>query len=93
MAEARRTRRCGQRFPDEEQLALTIKTLKAKKMLSSSLDLTRRGGVKTQKIAALAVPAEDAMDFARRKQRAAPLQKAVLELLCAVGQRVGAGNL
>ena len=74
-----------QRFPDEEQLALTIKTLKAKKMLTSSLDLTRRGGVKTQKIAALAVPAEDAMDFARRKQRAAPLQKAVLELLCAVG--------
>ena len=74
-----------QRFPDEEQLALTIKTLKAKKMLTSSLDLTRRGGVKTQKLAALAVPAEDAMDFARRKQRAAPLQKAVLELLCAVG--------
>ena len=74
-----------QRFPDEEQLAQTIKTLKAKKMLTSSLDLTRRGGVKTQKLAALAVPAEDAMDFARRKQRAAPLQKAVLELLCAVG--------
>ena len=73
-----------QRFPDEEQLALTIKTLKAKKMLTSSLDLTRRGGVKTQKLAALAVPAEDAMDFARRKQRAAPLQKAVLD---------GAGDL
>ncbi len=74
-----------QRFPDEAALAQAIKALKGKKMLTSSLDLMQRGSVKTQKIAALAVPAEDALEFARRKQRSAPLQRAVLELLCSVG--------
>ena len=74
-----------QRFPDEAALAQAIKALKGKKMLTSSLDLMQRGSVKTQKIAVLAVPAEDALEFARRKQRSAPLQRAVLELLCSVG--------
>ena len=74
-----------QRFPDGEQLAQTIRTLKTQKALASSLDLTRRGSTKKQKIASLAVPAEDALDFARRKQRSAPLQTSVLQLLCSVG--------
>ena len=74
-----------QRFPEEAELQAALKTLRSRKMIASSLDLTQRGSTKTQKIAALAVPAEEAHAFAQRKQRSAPLQAAVLELLCSVG--------
>ena len=74
-----------QRFPEEEPLRQALKKLQSRKMVVSSLDLTPRGSAKMQKIVSLAVPADDALEFARRKQKSAPLQKNVLELLCAVG--------
>ena len=74
-----------QRFPQETELQTAIKTLKAKKLLTSSLELSVRGSTKSQKFAMLAVSAEEAQDFARRKQKSAPLQAAALSLLCTVG--------
>ena len=40
---------------------------------------------KTEKLAVLAVPAEDAMAMVRQRRKAAPLRYAVTELLCALG--------
>lgn len=69
---------------DTQALNAAIKYLSAKKLITSNLDLAQRAGSKHERIAALAVSAEEAAEYAARKQRTAPLQKAVLELLCTV---------
>ena len=73
-------------FPSQqEELERTVKQMLKKKLLRSNLDFSRKVHDKTEKIAVLAVPAEQAMVYAERKRRAAPLQAEVLRLLCAVG--------
>ena len=71
--------------PDEETLNGVLRYLKQKKWITGHTDFTRRTGDKTEKIAALAVSAEEAMAFAATRGRSAAMQKSVLELLCAVG--------
>lgn len=73
-----------EQFSDEE-LERALKYLLSKKLISQAVDMTRRTGEKTQKMASLAVAAEEAMAYASQKKHAAPLQSAVLELLCTVG--------
>src|SRR5699024_10049664 len=47
---------------------------------------TQRGvGDKTEKVAVLAIPAEDAMALVTPRRRSAPLRYSVTELLCTLG--------
>lgn len=81
--ESRELKQC---FPDAlDELEKTLQLLLKKKLLRSNLDFSRKVHDKTEKIATLAIPAEEAMALAERKRRAAPLQAEVLKLLCAVG--------
>ncbi len=72
-------------FPDEKTAENGIAYLKKKGLIASSIDYDRRIHDKTEKIASLAVTAEEAMEYAGRKMRSAPLQSEVLKLLCAIG--------
>ena len=69
---------------DEEALDAAVKYLIRKKWLTGRTDFSRQSNDKTEKIAVLAAPAEDVMDYASQCLRA-PVQKAVLELMCSLG--------
>ena len=71
--------------PDEEALHKALGYLLKKKWVSCSQDMKRRARDKSEKMASLAIPAEEAMTFASGLPRNANLQRAVLETLCAVG--------
>jgi len=62
-----------------------LKELMAKGLLAVGDDARRRVGDKMQKRAQLAVPSEDALSYAATKGSSAPMQKAVLSLLCETG--------
>ena len=74
-----------EQFQDEQALLNALRYLLARKLITSGMDISQRTGGKTEKIVSLCAPAEEAMAFAQKKSRGAPLQKAVLELLCTVG--------
>ena len=69
----------------EEELKSVLGYLSGKKWISTQTDYLRRLGDKTEKIAALAVPPEEAMAYAASRPKSAAMQKAVLELLCCLG--------
>ena len=69
---------------DEERLQTALRYLIRKKWLLGQTDLSRKTGDKTEKIATLAASAEEAMAYAARCFRA-PMQKIVLEVMCAIG--------
>ena len=69
----------------EEELKSVLGYLSGKKWISTQTDYLRRLGDKTEKIAALAVPPEEAMAYAASRPKSAAMQKAVLELLCNLG--------
>ena len=70
---------------DPEALEKATAYLMRQKWLQTRQDFQRRTSDKPEKIATLAEPAQEAMDFAQSRPRSAAMQKAVLELLCAVG--------
>ena len=70
---------------DEEQLGNVLSYLLQKKWISGEKEYIRRTGDRTEKIATLAVSAEEAMAFAASRPKSAAMQKSVLELLCSVG--------
>jgi primosomal protein N' (replication factor Y) len=72
------------KFLASDVLETGLKRLSSSKMVISEGSLIRNVGDKTEKIAALAVPNEEAIEYAATRKRA-PLQKAVLELLVVVG--------
>ena len=72
-------------IPEEETLHDVLSYLLRKKWIASQTDFQRKTGDKTEKIAALAASAEEAMEFASRRPKSAAMQKAVLELLCSLG--------
>ena len=76
----------SQRFPEEEVLARLVSYLTKKKWVQAQVDFQRRLSDKTEKIALLAVPAEEAMDFASHRPTSAVMQRRVLELMCTVGR-------
>ncbi|MDO4815402.1 MAG: primosomal protein N' [Bacillota bacterium] len=55
-------------------------------------DGSRRANDKTVEMVELAIPVEDAMEIALQKKRKAPMQSAILDLLCTTG-RVSAGDV
>ncbi len=69
---------------DPDALDAALKYLWKKKWITGETDFSRKAGDKTEKIATLAAPAEEVMEYASRCLRA-PMQKAVLELLCGLG--------
>lgn len=72
-------------IPDEDRLKAALRYLANKKWITGQTDFLRRAGDKTRKVAKLAASAEEAMEYAQRKIRTAPVQYSVLELLCKVG--------
>ena len=72
------------RIAEEDRLHDILRYLVRKKWVADETDYLRRLGDKTEKIATLASSAEEAMEYARRCHRA-PMQRSVLETLCAVG--------
>ena len=71
--------------PNEEVFQDALRYLQRKKWVRCEADLSRRTGDKTEKIAALASSAEEAMEYAAHRPKSAAMQRAVLELLCSVG--------
>ena len=71
-------------FADMEGLDGALKYLVSKKWILDETVLSRQLGDKTEKIATLAAPVEEVMDYATRCLRA-PMQRSVLELMCGVG--------
>ncbi len=71
--------------PDSDAYEKAISYLLKKKWVASQVNFLRRTGDKTEKIATLAVPPEEAMAFAASRPKSAAMQKSVLELLCSVG--------
>ena len=75
-----------EQFPDDpEGLQDELQKLRKKGYLRSDLDFSRKVRDKQEQMVALAVSAEEAMAYAQKKKRSAPLQFEVLKLLCAVG--------
>lgn len=72
-------------FSDRRLAENALFYLKKHGIVASNVDFDRRIHDKTEKIATLAVSAEEAMVFANRKMRSAPMQYEVLKLLCAIG--------
>ena len=70
-----------QQFSSPQVFDTAVQQLLRRKLLRSDAELTQKTGGKTVKIAALAVSAEEAEQFAAKKQTSAPLQAAVLRLL------------
>ena len=74
-----------QQFQEENLLQAALRYLLGKQVIACQTDMLRRIGDKTERMVELAVPAEEALAFAEKKRRSAPLQTAALELLCCIG--------
>ena len=72
-------------LPEELPFADCIRYLTGKKLLKSDASLKRRVKDRVDQFVRLETSSQEAMDYARRRAKAAPLQYAVLELLCAMG--------
>ncbi len=70
---------------DADAFERAVGYLLRKKWITAREKLCRRASDKTEKIASLAVSAEEAMAYTQTRGRGAAMQKAVLELLCNAG--------
>ena len=77
--------RLREAIPEEEAFHKAISYLIRKKWITATTDYYRRAGDKTEKIATLAVSAEEAMAYADSRPKSAAMQRSVLQTLCAVG--------
>ena len=69
---------------DEAQLQKLLRYLLSKNLVESQTSLLRRAADKTELMVHLACSAAEAMEYAAKKKKTAPLQYAVLELLSCV---------
>lgn len=85
---------CGDHVADMEQVRLAfgtksptaaIKLLSDKHVITVEGNATRAVNDKTQQMAVLAIPAEEALAQVSLRRKSAPLRYAVVELLCAIG--------
>ncbi|MDO5546362.1 MAG: primosomal protein N' [Eubacteriales bacterium] len=72
-------------IPDEDALSEVLTYLTRKKWVSAQTDYLRKTHDKSEKIATLAVPPEEAMAYAEKRPKSAAMQRQVLELMCSVG--------
>ena len=75
-----------QSITDEEAFEKAVSYLVKKKWITAQRDFSRRTSDKTERIATLAVNAEEALEYASRRPKSAAMQRSVLELMCSVGQ-------
>lgn len=71
---------------ESEALQAAVRYLLKKKLVTCTASHRRRVGDKTERIAVLSVSPEEALTYAATKRKSAPLQRAVLELLAALGE-------
>lgn len=71
--------------PATEDFEKAIRYLLTKKWIHTQTEYLRRTGDKTEKIATLAAPVEEAMEYAMSRPKSAAMQRGVLELMCSVG--------
>lgn len=72
-------------LPEDYPLAGVVRYLAGKKLVKSDSSLRRRANDRMDQFVRLEAPAAEAMAYAEQHRRSAPLQYAVLELLCAMG--------
>ncbi len=70
---------------DEEDFQKAVSYLLKKKWIHCNTSYQRKTGDKTEKVATLAVSAEEAMAYASSRPKSAAMQKSVLQTICAVG--------
>jgi len=70
---------------DEAVLEAALAYLVKKKWVEAQTEFQRRSNDKTEKIVTLASSPEEAMEYAAHRPKSAAMQRAVLELLCALG--------
>ncbi len=69
---------------DEAEREKALQYLARKKWIADEAVFSRKLGDKTEKVATLAAPVEEAMEYAGRCLRA-PMQRSVLQLMCSIG--------
>lgn len=74
-----------QQFSSPQAYEAAAQLLRRRKLLRASAELTKRSAGKLVKVAVLAISAEEAEEFAAKKQHTAPLQAAIMRLLCVIG--------
>ena len=72
-------------FSDEEEWKTAFGELTRRKLVAREAEFTRKTGDRTERMAALTGTVEETMEYAARRKRSAPVQYAVLELLCTIG--------
>ena len=70
---------------EEEEFHKAVAYLLRKKWIRCETSYRKKTGDKTEKVAALAVSAEEAMAYAAGRPKSAAMQRSVLEIMCAVG--------
>ena len=70
---------------DEEAFRKAVSYLLKKKWIRCNTSYQRKTGDKTEKVAALAVSAEEAMAYVASRPKSAAMQRSVLQTICAVG--------
>ena len=73
-------------IPEEEAFEKAVSYLLKKKWITAQRSFSRKTADKTEQVATLAVSAEEALEFASCRPKSAAMQRAVLELMCSVGQ-------
>ncbi len=71
--------------PTEVEFEKSVRYLISKKWVETDTEFLRRTGDKTEKIVTLVSSQEEAMEYAHTRPKSAAMQRAVLELMCAVG--------
>ena len=71
---------------DEEAFEKAIAYLLKKKWITAQRNFSRNLNDKTEMIASLAVSAEEALEYAAHRPKSAAMQRAVLELMCSIGE-------
>ncbi len=70
---------------EESAFEKAIAYLLRKKWITAQQEFLRKTADKTQMVATLAVPSEEALEYAHSRPKSAALQRSVLELMCSVG--------
>ena len=73
-------------LPTEEAFEKAVSYLLKKKWITTDRSFSRKTSDKTERIATLAVSAEEALEYASRRPKSAAMQRSVLELMCSIGE-------
>ena len=71
---------------NEEAFEKAVSYLLKKKWIHTERSFSRKTSDKTEQVAALAVSAEEALEYASRRPKSAAMQRSVLELMCSIGE-------